>query len=291
MRREVFLRMLKHVQTANPYFRQSQDCAGRLGFSPHQKLTCALRMLATACSADSLDESFRMPESTAIENLSRFCRTIVTIYQERYLRAPTTEDLDKLLQRAERRGFPRMIGSLDCEAPQLNYHVNGTPYEFGYYLADGIYPKWVTLVQSIKHPENDVEVYFSTKQEVYRKDVERAFGILQARFAIIRQPARGWERESLSTIMLACIILHNMIVKDERDDYYNGESDDDDPNPNRSRRARARIYDGPNLPRNPRTGHITMTEYMSRYQKIRSCVGNNNLRNDLIQHVWSNRRC
>ncbi|KAM5573625.1 hypothetical protein ABKV19_013256 [Rosa sericea] len=329
MRREVFLRMLEHVQTADPYFRQSQDCAGRLGFSPHQKLTCALRMLATACSADSLDESFLMPESTAIENLSRFCHTIVTIYQERYLRAPTTEDLDKILQRAERRGFLGMIGSLDCmhwqwkncpvgwqgnfsgkskkptivleavagpdtwiwhaffgipgaqnditvlgrsplfdavtadEAPELNYYVNGTPYEFGYYLVDGIYPKWVTLVQSIKHPENDAEVYFSTKQEAYRKDVERAFGILQARFAIIRQPVRGWEqRESLSTIMLACIILHNMIVEDERDDYYNGESDDDDPNPNRSRRARARIYDGPNLPRNPRTGHITMTEYI-----------------------------
>ncbi|CAL8112514.1 unnamed protein product [Prunus armeniaca] len=61
----------------------------------------------------------------------------------------------------------------------------------GYYLADGIYPKWATLVQSIRHPENVAEEYFSTKQEVYRKDVERAFGILQARFAIVRQPARG----------------------------------------------------------------------------------------------------
>ncbi|XP_061999020.1 uncharacterized protein LOC133716326 [Rosa rugosa] len=247
MRREVFLRMLEHVQTADPYFRQSQDCAGRPGFSPHQKLTCALRMLATACSADSLDESFCMLESTAIENLSQFCGTIVTMYQERYLRAPTTEDLDMLLQRAERRGFPGMIGSLDCmhwqwkncpvgwqgsfrgkskkptivleavagQSSHLNYYVNGTPYEFGYYLADGIYPKWATLVQSIRQPENEQEEYFSTKQEAYRKDVERAFGILQARFAIVRQPARGWDKDSLSTIMLACIILQNMIVEDE----------------------------------------------------------------------------
>ncbi|XP_024178233.1 uncharacterized protein LOC112184194 [Rosa chinensis] len=75
------------------------------------------------------------------------------------------------------------------KAPQLNQHVNGTSYEFGYYLADGIYHKWVTVVQSIKHPENDAEVYFSTKQEAYRKDVKRAFEFLQARFAIIRQPA------------------------------------------------------------------------------------------------------
>ncbi|XP_008231832.1 PREDICTED: uncharacterized protein LOC103331000 [Prunus mume] len=39
----------------------------------------------------------------------------------------------------------------------------------GYYLADGIYPKWATLVQSIRHPENVADEYFSTKQEVYHE--------------------------------------------------------------------------------------------------------------------------
>ncbi|XP_050378485.1 uncharacterized protein LOC126795763 [Argentina anserina] len=104
------------------------------------------------------------------------------------------------------------------ESLQLNYYVNDTPYEFGYYLADGIYPNWATLVQSIKQPENEQKEYFSTKQDAYRKDVEIAFGILQARFAIVWQPARGWDKDSLLTIMLACIILHNIIVEDERDD-------------------------------------------------------------------------
>ncbi|XP_024196188.1 uncharacterized protein LOC112199393 [Rosa chinensis] len=94
-----------------------------------------------------------------------------------------------------------------------------------------------TLVQSIRQPENEQEEYFSTKQEAYRNDVERAFGILQTRFAIVKQPARGWDKDSLSIIMLACIILHNMIVEDEQDDYYNNEFDDDKPNPDRSRRA------------------------------------------------------
>ncbi|XP_024190477.1 uncharacterized protein LOC112194475 [Rosa chinensis] len=175
------------------------------------------------------------------------------------------------------------------QAPHLNYYINGTPYEFGYYLADGIYPKWATLVQSIRQPENEQEEYFSIKQKAYRKDVERAFGILQARYAIVRQPARGWDNDSLSTIMLACIILHNMIVKDERDDYYNDESDDDEPNSNRSRRARAKIYDGPNLPLNPRTGQITRAEYMFRYRMVHSHIGNSTLRKDLVKHVWSRR--
>ncbi|XP_061993999.1 uncharacterized protein LOC133711947 [Rosa rugosa] len=296
-----------------------------------------------------------MAESTAIESLGEFCCTIVTIYHQRYLRAPNIEDLERLLQLAERRGFPGMIGSLDCmhwqwkncptgwqgsfsgksrkptivleavadfdtwiwhaffgipgtqnditvlgrsplfdaltegQSPQLDYHINNYRYSMGYYLADGFYPKWATLVQAIRRPQNEAEAYFTTKQEAFHKDVERAFGVLQARWAIIRQLARGWSLENLSNIMLACIILHNMIVEDERADYYNGESDDDEPDPNRSRRDRARILDEAreNLERHPRSERIIMAEYMSRYRMIRSPVGNRHLQDDLIQHLWS----
>ena len=56
-------------------------------------------------------------------------------------------------------------------------------------------------------------------QESARKDIERAFGILQARFNIIREPARSWSLAHISNIMKTCIILHNMIVEDERDSY------------------------------------------------------------------------
>ncbi|TVU12521.1 hypothetical protein EJB05_46172, partial [Eragrostis curvula] len=56
-------------------------------------------------------------------------------------------------------------------------------------------------------------------QEGARKDVERAFGVLQAHFGILRNPARMWQVKSLADIMYACIILHNMIVEDERDSY------------------------------------------------------------------------
>ena len=49
--------------------------------------------------------------------------------------------------------------------------------------------------------------------------MEEAFGILQVRFAIIRGPARNMDKAGLGMIMKACIILHNMIVEDERDSY------------------------------------------------------------------------
>ena len=54
----------------------------------------------------------------------------------------------------------------------------------GYYLADGIYPKWSTIVQTIHQPMSRKKYYFVTQQETCRKDVERAFGVLQSRFVL-----------------------------------------------------------------------------------------------------------
>ena len=63
-------------------------------------------------------------------------------------------------------------------------------YNMGYYLADGIYPKWSTLVQTIHQPRGPKNKLFAMKQEGCRKDVERAFEVLQSRFAIVAGPAR-----------------------------------------------------------------------------------------------------
>jgi hypothetical protein len=47
--------------------------------------------------------------------------------------------------------------------------------------------------------------------------MERAFIVLQAQFAIIRGPACGWNRETLINIMKTCILMHNVIIENERD--------------------------------------------------------------------------
>ncbi|KAM1810458.1 hypothetical protein ACFX12_027211 [Malus domestica] len=86
---------------------------------------------------------------------------------------------------------------------------------------------------------------------------------------------------------MSCIILHNMIVEDERDRYIDGEFDDDQDDPNRSRRARAKIYDGPNLPFNPITSSISINEYMRCYRMIRSRATNKYLQQDLVAHLWA----
>ncbi|KAM2987118.1 hypothetical protein FF2_007314 [Malus domestica] len=76
--------------------------------------------------------------------------------------------------------------------PQLDYYINNRQYNMAYYLEDGIYPKWATLVQAIPNLRNDAKKLFTLHQEAYQKDVERAFSIIQAWWKIINEPARGW---------------------------------------------------------------------------------------------------
>ncbi|XP_010695446.1 uncharacterized protein LOC104908075 [Beta vulgaris subsp. vulgaris] len=101
-------------------------------------------------------------------------------------------------------------------APPINFVINGHQYDMGYYLTDGIYPQRATFIPTISLPLNEKESIFAQKQESKRKDVERAFGVLQALFAIIRQPTLARDKYMLGKIMFTCII-RNMITEDERD--------------------------------------------------------------------------
>ena len=49
--------------------------------------------------------------------------------------------------------------------------------------------------------------------------MERAFGVLRSKFRIIYNPARLWSQSDLNDIMRACVILHNMVIEDERNLY------------------------------------------------------------------------
>ena len=83
-------------------------------------------------------------------------------------------------------------------------------------------------MKTITNPQGNKKKYFAKAQKAVRKDVERTFGVLQAQFAIVRGPARMWDKATLRQIMTACVIMHNMIVEDEHsededeDGHYEG---------------------------------------------------------------------
>ncbi|XP_048596266.1 uncharacterized protein LOC111208974 [Brassica napus] len=268
MNKSLFLRIVQRLETNIPYFQQGTDCTGRSSLTPLQKCTAAIRQLAYGGAADSLDEYVRLAETTARKSLHKFTAGIISLFGDEYLRQPTQEDLQRLLYIGDQRGFPGMIGSID-----LNFYVNGNQYHLAYYLTDGIYPKWATFIQSIRLPQSEKHSLFAKTQEAVRKDVERAFGVLQARFAVVKNPSKLWDKDKIANIMKACIILHNMIVEDERSSYtqYNvrefQESEEDDtftvtPNSN-------------------------LGTAMDRRASVRNRQAHEQLKFDLIENIWA----
>ena len=281
----VFRRIVDAIEIDDPYFTQRQDCTGQPGFTNFQKATAAIRILAYGSAADSVDEYVRIAESTSVECLEHFCESVIACFGQHYMHDPTVEDLSKILERSAKRGFPRMIGSIDCSKwvwknfpaayrgryqgkegvpalkleciaddqlyiwhaffgmpgcandinvlnastlqnqiadgtypPSMKYKISGTMRNILYWLADGIYPKWPCFVQTVSHPTTMKEKLMAASQESARKDVERAFGVLQAKWQRVARPSRFWYTSKMQKVMKCCVVLYNMMVE------YNAEN-------------------------------------------------------------------
>ncbi|XP_057793092.1 protein ALP1-like [Salvia miltiorrhiza] len=341
MRRALFLRIV-NVVASDPYFQQRTDALGRSGFTPLQKCTVAVRMLANGGAADQYDEYLRIAESTSLECLQRFSRAIIQLFGAEYLRRPTSADCQRLLAMHEaKHGFPGMLGSLDCmhwawkncptawqgaytrgdqgeptiiletvasqdlwiwhaffgtpgsnnDINVLNnstlfndrlqgmgvpvtYEVNNSYYTSGYYLTDGIYPNWPVFVKSPTHPTDPKGKRFKVMQEAARKDIERAFGVLQARWAIVKGPARLWSKKAMSDIMFTCIILHNMIIEDEGEQATQWEEDADE--------ASSSAASQPHVGAPP-----DFRAFVARQASMRDAEMHARLTLDLKEHIWS----
>jgi hypothetical protein len=152
--------------------------------------------------------------------------------------------------------------------------VNDNLYTMGYYLAVKICPDWTTLVKTISAPVSLKHQVFAGTQESCRKDVERAFGVLQAKFKIIQNPARLWSHRKLNAIMCACVILHNMVIEDEHNIYSNPTD--------------TASFEGPTDPPVNGTRDIPEIEQLiDAYTCIKSKETNRQLQHDLIQSIWN----
>ena len=156
------------------------------------------------------------------------------------------------------------------EASDMTFEVNGQEYNRYSLLADDIYPPWSCFVQSIHQPDDGKRKHFASCQEACRKDVERCFGVLQARFSIIRNPCRQWSLDTISDIMFVCCILHNMIMEDECDV------------PGLENALVNAGVDNVALCRG-----MTLDEFSAHTVEIENADTHYALRGDLIEHLWA----
>ena len=108
------MRLLEGVRAHDAYFEAKPDATGQYDFSSYQKCTAAIQMLAYGVAGDLVDEYLRMSKSTCLESMYKFWQAVVQVFWEEYLREPTMEDTARLLKMNESRGFPEMIGYIDC---------------------------------------------------------------------------------------------------------------------------------------------------------------------------------
>ncbi|XP_018453608.1 uncharacterized protein LOC130500030 [Raphanus sativus] len=114
MNKPLFLSIVDRISNEVPYFEQRRNAHGRYGLSALQMCTGVICMLAYGQASDTYDEYLRLGESTAFLCLEKFNEGIIQLFGDEYLRKPTSEDLHRLLDIGEVRGFSGMIGSIDC---------------------------------------------------------------------------------------------------------------------------------------------------------------------------------
>ncbi|XP_071697509.1 uncharacterized protein [Rutidosis leptorrhynchoides] len=159
----------------------------------------------------------------------------------------------------------------NVSVPLASFYVDGHHYTKGYYLGEGIYPDWATLIKGYSQSMDEKRAKFKRFQESARKGVERTFGVLQGRFDILKSPTRAIRFNKLKEYMNTCIMLHNMIQED------NGFQI--------SLIKEAMLADPYNRPRRNIINRSRDRDTISR--EIRDRRVHDQLREDLTEHIWN----
>jgi hypothetical protein len=85
MSHRLFIRIANDVKEHCSYFVQKRNAAGKLGHSCFKKVAASIRMLASGCVADLVDDWLYIGESTAIKSMRLFVKSVVEIFRDRYL--------------------------------------------------------------------------------------------------------------------------------------------------------------------------------------------------------------
>jgi hypothetical protein len=117
---------------------------------------------------------------------------------------------------------PLMRRITDGSFTQTEAESGVVPFDIGtsqsflkmFMLVDGIYPSYSRFIRGFKEPVTTEESTFTSWQEGARKDVERAFGVFQAKWKSVATPIQTIDPKYIASMVSCCLILHNMGVSD-----------------------------------------------------------------------------
>ncbi|ETV69556.1 hypothetical protein H257_14792 [Aphanomyces astaci] len=243
--------------------------------------------------------------------LRRFCSGIQSLYKDSSLREPNESDCQRLLRDAQRVGWPGMLGSLDCShyawkncpkawagqfqgakgrptvileavsdmrgriwhayfgMPGANNDINVLDSSNMLHGSIGVFVKTVPNAKSLR------EKAFQKAQESRPMDVERMFGMLQARWHVLTRPCELWDRSAMHHVVITCCVLHNMVIDDEMDDDSCDLEFLNDLQPDDPFVATGEIE------------HATLQSRIRAFVKLTDGVAHTKLLHDLVEHRWN----
>ncbi|XP_071729217.1 uncharacterized protein [Rutidosis leptorrhynchoides] len=124
------------------------------------------------------------------------------------------------------------------------------------------------LVKAPNNPTDEPRKKFKQFQESAMKDIERTFGVVQGRFAMLKTLTRSIDFNKIRIHVYACIVLHNMIQ--ENNGFVIG------------RREERMIQRNP-----PQRLERNLRDRDARVVEIRVMQVHKQLEADLTEHVWN----
>jgi Plant transposon protein len=155
--------------------------------------------------------------------------------------------------------------------------IDGFKLNWFYLLCDGIYPPRRYLISSLSAPQTNQEKIFCKQQEGARKAVECVFGVLFKRFQILYRPCRLLHIEDMADIVRACVILHNVVCKSDRDNFTG------------TRATRFSEYDVENVKmvKPPNDEELARVFIGDRLKGIEDPRQHFELKKALVHHIWA----
>ena len=105
-----------------------------------------------------------------------------------------------------------------------------------------------------------------------KKNAQQAFDVLQSSFTIFTYPALTWSKKQMCEAMMACLILHTMIIESECVD----PADDDHP-----------YYHQIPLAQVDHAFSEYFATFLTINTEIRDEGADEKLQNDLVAHLWA----
>ncbi|XP_056695051.1 uncharacterized protein [Spinacia oleracea] len=168
------------------FLQERRNAAGKLGLSRLQKCTAAIKMLAYGLAPDATDEYMRMGMNGSID-----CMHL------KWKNCPTAWRSKNQGRNGKATVILEVVEDQDLWILHSFFGIPGSCNDLN--VLDRS-PVFDDVLQGNAPPIN-----------------------FQARFTIVRQPSLAYDEDILYDIMKDCIILHNMIVEDERDTYVRAD--------------------------------------------------------------------